>query len=322
MDTEKLFILNEETSEISYAELSENDLLSSKHYVEITRHLQEIHQLFLITKYNISCLQERYLLMNSGDVYYDGKAADSENDFIAINAHITSIISSGKTLADAMECYINTNSDIEKTFKDEYLNYYHHIYDSSFAYRFLIRLRDFSQHGHLPVSSERNNYYFDLKQIAEKPHFNHNQALLEQMSHAIDEIIDVYKDTPMLCLTKTVAEFVAKLFTIYNKFWKCTESELISSYLKFQSIIKTYPENIITASSFLNGLFVYDVENGMAQTVHTKDNPQKMFKKFKSEANAVYNEYRDAFEQLIQNTLWIRCVDKERIEIGVGTLSE
>lgn len=322
MDTEKLFILNEETSEISYTELSENDLLCSKHHVEITRHLQEIHQLFLITKYNISCLQEKYMLMNSGDVFCNEKAADSENDFIAINAHITSIISSGKTLVDSMECYIKTNSDIEKNSKDEYLNYYHNIYDSSFAYRFLIRLRDFSQHGHLPVSSERNNYYFDLKQIAEKPHFNHNQALLEQMSQAIDEIMDVYRDTPTLCLTKTIAEFIANLFSLYNKFWDCIKSELIASHLKFKSVIKTYPENVITTSGFLKGFFVYDLENGDAHAVHTKDNPQKMIKKFKIEASNVCNEYRDAFEQLMQNTLWIRCVDKKRIEIGVGTLSE
>ena len=56
------------------------------------------------------------------------------------------------------------------------------IYDKKFSYRLLIRLRDFSRHGHLPVYiSEDNKCSFDLDQILYTPHFNLNKKIKEEM---------------------------------------------------------------------------------------------------------------------------------------------
>lgn len=112
MDTERMYLADNSFA-LTAEELTPEDLESAKHFVETTRHLQEIHSLFSVFKFNIDVLQEEYVLMNSGKVFCDEKPANNAQDYIAINAYITNIISAGKTLADSMECYVKSNSRID-----------------------------------------------------------------------------------------------------------------------------------------------------------------------------------------------------------------
>lgn len=147
MDTEKMF-LTDDGFNLVYEELAEEDLKTARHFIETTRHMQEIHQLFQILKKDIDNLQNEYVLKNNGNVFREQNPANSEADYISVNSHIINIISAGRTLVESMECYIENNSDVGDV-KQKYLDFYHNTYDSSFAYRLLIRLRDYSQHGHL-----------------------------------------------------------------------------------------------------------------------------------------------------------------------------
>ena len=80
MDTERMFLTDEGFS-LTYEELLENDLEVARHFIEVTRHLQEIHYLFLIFINNIDKLQKEYVLMNNGDVFYRERAANDESDY-------------------------------------------------------------------------------------------------------------------------------------------------------------------------------------------------------------------------------------------------
>lgn len=310
--------LTDENFNLVYKELSENDLDTARHFIETTRHLQEIHHLFLIFKKDIDNLQKEYALMNNGDVFSGQNPAENEDDYIAINAYTISIISAGRTLVESMECYINNNTSIDDNAKQRYLDFYHKTYDSSFAYRLLIRLRDYSQHGHLPVSSMRNNYYFDLIQIIDKPHYNHNKTFENQMKNIIDEILTKYHDTPTIALTETLAEFVVKLFSIYKMFWHQTENELNETYNRFQNVISAYPDNIITQRDCFTGLFVYDIVGSNAHVVNPEDNAQEAFTKFKNEAEVLYNEYNEAYKEVLSGNLYISYSENQLV-VGTGT---
>lgn len=310
--------LTDETFNLVCEELSENDLKIARHYVEITRHLQETHHLFLIFKNDIDNLQKEYVLENTGNVFCGQNPAENEDDYIAINAYTISIISAGRTLVESMECYIKNNTNIDDTAKQRYLDFYHKTYDSSFAYRLLIRLRDYSQHGHLPVSSMRNNYYFDLIQIVDKPHYNHNKTFENQMKNIIDEILTKYHDTPTIALTETLAEFVVKLLSIYKMFWYQTEDELNEAYNMFQNVISDYSDNIITQEDCLSGLFVYDIVGSNAHVVNSEDNVHEAFIKFKNEAEALYNEYNEAYKEVLSGNLYISYSEKQLV-VGTGT---
>lgn len=315
MDTEKMF-LTDDGFNLVCGDLAEEDLKTARHFIEITRHMQEIHQLFLIFKKDIDDLQSEYVLKNNGNVFREQNPANSGADYISVNSHIINIISAGRTLVESMECYIENNSDIGDV-KQKYLDFYHNTYDSSFAYRLLIRLRDYSQHGHLPVSSMGNNYFFDLIQIANKPHYNHNKKFEMQMKSAIDEILEKYHNTPTISLTETLAEFVVMLIAIYKMFWYQTEKELTETSAKFQTVVSGYPDNIIKEREGLNELFIYDVVAGNAHVVDPNYKIDEMVIKFKKEAESNFDEYAKAYKEVLNGNLYINYSDG-RIEIEPG----
>lgn len=316
MDTERIYRTHDELEEIAFAELDCNDLKAVRDYVEITRHLQEIHSLFLIFKFQIELMQKEYILMNDGKVFFNEHPANREEDYIAINAYVTNIISAGKTLVEAMDCFINMDyPPCDSGYKQEYLDYYHGIYDSSFAYRFMIRLRDYAQHGHLPVDNEKNSFCFNLINILKKPHYNQNKTLQKQMTQVADEVMDVYDDIPTLSLTLTLAEFVSKLLFIYQRFWTAVEESLLEAQKNSQEVLGKYPENIMNASAVFPGCFIYEVIDGWAHAINIADDSISMFSQFKIEAQDICDEYATAWSELTKETLKIRCVDKKRIEI-------
>lgn len=315
MDTEKMF-LTDNGFNLVCEELADEDLKTARHFIEITRHMQEIHQLFLIFKKDIDNLQNEYVLKNNGNVFRKQNPANSGADYISVNSHIINIISAGRTLVESMECYIKNNSDIGDE-KQKYLDFYHGTYDSSFAYRLLIRLRDYSQHGHLPVSFMGNNYFFDLIQIANKPHYNHNKTFETQMKSIIDEILEKYHNTPTISLTETLAEYVVKLLAIYKMFWYQTEKELTEACTKFQTVVSCYPDNIIKEQEGLDGLFIYDVVDGNAHVVDPNDKPDEMVVRFKKEAEDNFDEYSEAYKEVLDGNLYIKLSDG-RIDVEPG----
>lgn len=126
MDTEKMFLTDDGFNLVCEG-LAEEDLKTARHFIEITRHMQEIHQLFLIFKKDIDNLQSEYVLKNNGNVFCDERPASSGADYISVNSHIINIISAGRTLVESMECYIKNNSGIGDE-KQKYLEFYHGIF--------------------------------------------------------------------------------------------------------------------------------------------------------------------------------------------------
>lgn len=300
MDTEKTYRTHGQMGDLAIVELAADDLESFKRHVEITRHLQEIHSLFSIFKFQIDILQKEYILKSDGSVFTNQNAADREEDYIAINAYSINIISAGKTLVQSMESFFKMDYfSPDDQLKKEYLENYHKIYDHSFAYRLMIRLRDYAQHGHLPIDNEGNNYHINLDTILRKPHYNHNKTMAYEMKKIADEISDTYDDTPTFSLTRTLAEFVSKLSLLYERFWDIAENTLLKSQKRAQDIIKKYPENIINASETFPGFFIYDEEpEGWIHAVSCADDPEAMYHRFKNEARKTCDEYTAAWHEL------------------------
>lgn len=235
MDTEKTYCIGKAPMEMAYTELESYDLASMELYVDHIRHLQEIHHLFLILMYQIEQIQRNYTFMSNGNVFRGQFPADKEDDYIAINAHIINITSSGKTMIESMNNFANLNYLSDEN-KHSYLAMVSKLYDTVFSYKLLIRLRDYSQHGHLPVSSEGNTYYFDFVNILGKPHFNHNKAVKNQMEDAISTCKNLLDDTPRLSLTRTLAEFVATILRIYQNFWMFAECTMLETTEKSRTL--------------------------------------------------------------------------------------
>ena len=165
-------------------------------FIDITRHIQEIEQLFRIFRVNIKILLNFYRLGNNDEISknYDFDLEDTD-DYI-INFLVINYISSAKTLKESIENFmkqfVGETNEINIKYNNECLN---KLYDDVFAYRLLLRLRDFTQHGHLIVSRDyQNKYYFDIEQILSTPHFNINKKLKNEMKNIRQEIYEKYGD--------------------------------------------------------------------------------------------------------------------------------
>lgn len=316
MDTEKTFMLHNQGPDLLFSALCPDELTIAKEHVEITRHLQEIHQLYLMFQYALDCIDSKYTLMSNGKVLKNNDPANTEADFIAINAMVNNLISAGRTLVESMECYVSENYPKDDSDRKEYMDFYHKTYDISFPYRFLIRMRDYSQHGHLPVNQDGEWYGFDLYQVLNKPHFKHNGLIKQQLDNAVKEVMDVYGDIPRLSLAMTLAEFTANLLAIYHQFWVSVEPMLLASEKKFKELIANHPENVNVVGEEKVSLFIYDVEiDGLAHMVFTDDDSSQMLSNFKTVAKAAADRYMNSWDQLKRGTLAVRVVDKKQIEI-------
>lgn len=316
MDTEKTFVLRDQNVEFSAAELSPDEVELSKNYVELTRHLQEIRHLYLMFQYGLDCIDSKYILMSNGKLLKNNEPAITEADFIAINAMVNNLISAGRTLVESMECYVSENYPKENSDRKGYMDFYHKTYDGSFPYRFLIRMRDYSQHGHLPVNQYGEWYGFDLYQVLKKPHYKHNGMIKQQLENVVKEAMDIYGDIPRLSLAMTLAEFTAYLLAIYHQFWVAVEPAMTASEKKFKELIANHPENVNVVGDENVSLFIYDIDaDGLAHMVFVDDDVSQMVSMFKIEAKEVADRYMNSWHQLKQGTLIFRIVDKKQIEI-------
>ena len=169
--------------EITSFSLDELNLIES--YLEIGRCFTEICQLFDMFRFNLLNMKH-YFTLNCNDTTKRNLDFES-SDIIAINALVTNYLSSAKTLTDSIEVFIKekmSKCDHEK-FKKEHIS---KEYDDCFSYRFLYFLRNYSQHGHPPVSLATDRLSFDIGQISKTPNFNFSLKEKNMLDNIKNEI--------------------------------------------------------------------------------------------------------------------------------------
>lgn len=128
--------------------------------------------------------------MSSGQVIRNNHPATTDEDYIAVNAFVINWISAARTLTALMENCIKGNFAKDDPKYQVYMQNYHDLYDHCFSYRLLIRLRNYAQHGHLPVSQEGDWYGFDLYKILKKSHYLHNAQVKRELEDVVALVLD------------------------------------------------------------------------------------------------------------------------------------
>lgn len=115
-------------------------------YLDMTYHVQELDQLYRMMLYNLEKIFRDYDLLFDDRVYtYNGQ----EVDVLQLNALIGNAISSARTLIESVEVFDKAYIDSDGTFKTYYIS---KAYDKWMAYRMVDFLRNYMQHGHVPIS--------------------------------------------------------------------------------------------------------------------------------------------------------------------------
>ena len=268
MDTEEYIAYSKEIEEIidkiSYLEGDLEELAFVIEYVELTRCLQEIYQWYQILRFNLKKLKNELIL---GDV-------------IAVNTYMIGLLSAGKCFIDIIKmcmknCY-GEDSDEYKIFIKDYIE---GEYDNCFSYRFLTRLRNFSQHCHIPVSYQNNLLSFDLVQIYNTPHYNFNKKLEAEVKLIMEDIRINDNEMIKLAIEPTVSSYICSVYKIFKFFLNCISKGLNSIHTNILNTIKENPELINhTEKKEYEGMLFYRIVDSyeILHAVDITEDPLKL----------------------------------------------
>lgn len=278
------------------AELTDNELNTINDFISLTRDAQETKQLFDVFYFNLLCLRNSFILYAGDTVESLPSCPEYNSENIAVNALVINLISSAKTLA---ECLRNTAIrwfEKDKENNDAFNVYVSSVYDESIVYRMLMNLRDFAQHGNLPVSQKEGRYSFDLYQILNTPHFNLNKQVKEDMNDFLSKF-EPSEEIACLALTITIADFTVKVIDIYRKFLTHIKENISLSYDKVQQMIKANPSIVCRTHESLNGFVIYYIDDE-CHAFNPTDNPNMLIDEYDKYTMYIYENEKNALDDL------------------------
>lgn len=303
MSTEEYFYsknINIDMGKIRVPKFSKEEIEVIEKFIEFTRHLQEIDELFHIFQINLHDILLHYELYNDDRIIRKIDIKNEEKDIIIINALTINYISAAKTFTDSIEAFLTVNFGEEQfnNFKKDCLS---KIYDEKFSYRLLIRLRDYAQHGHLPVyMSSDKRCSFDLQQILNTPHFHTNSKLKNEMIELSEEIHNKFGDNPRIAFTRSLSEFQLSVLEIYKSFIKFIKEGLRNLKIELDNLIKKRPDIINISNDVFNGFIFYKNENGFIHCFNPKDNPIKMINNIKNQLEKLSKKEEAEYQKIIE----------------------
>ena len=273
----KIFLKDlDEKDEPIMSNLSVEDKELFTSYVEITRHFIELNRLFQMFESNLGLLLTCYTI-NTDDSIVRNNFNGLGEDYILINTLTTNYVSSSKTLTESIETFMKIYLS-EQNFDKFKRNVLSKVYDESFSYRFLLLIRNFSQHGHLPVNIYNQKAYFDLDKISSMRHFNISGKKKSEIEKIRENIIAEFGNFPHISFLYTIAEFNLKTIEVYLNFLDLAKDILKFSQDKTKTLLNKKPELIFhNGNSIFNGYVFYDFDGERFHCFNPKDNILKTF---------------------------------------------
>lgn len=285
MDTTRLFRYTSDTAKILNGvpciEGTREDLSSIIDYIEFTSHLQEIHQLYQIYKYDLESV--RKVLANP--------------TFININATTIALLSAGYNLVNSIEVFFKEYF-LEEEYNDFKTNIIKNEYDISFIYRLFCILRNYSQHCHIPVSCFEEDVCFDLYQIKNTLHFDNK--IEEEIDIIIEQVIEKTNGTPQLAFEPSICSYCCSLLLIYSSFLERVEERLIEYKKKCFDIFEGQSELFNHGIKELDGFVFYRISEE-TEAVHgfdTNDEPEELLRDHTLEVKADLEKENNLMKKL------------------------
>ena len=183
-------------------------------YLDMTYHVQELDQLYRMMLYNLEKIFRDYDLLFDDRVYtYNGQ----EVDVLQLNALIGNAISSARTLIESVEVFDKAYIDSDGTFKTYYIS---KAYDKWMAYRMVDFLRNYMQHGHVPISYDENKIFLNLTEILDVHHMRINKALRQQYTDVYAQLMEQGAVETRLACVFPLYQYFLLVHKLYLDFWR------------------------------------------------------------------------------------------------------
>lgn len=280
MNKDRFFYFNAEDSEIDLnidlSILSEEESEFFESFVEKTRFFIELSSLYKVFDANFKLLLESFIINTDDSIEYKNGDISEDDLYILINTLTINLIASSKTLIEAIDVYLKAILSIQ-SFDDFREKTSSLIYDKSFAYRFVYQLRNFSQHGHLPVDINKKRASFNLDNILNKPHFTHNKKLKNEMMKHREDIISTFGHNPHISYVYTIADFTYYTIKIYYEFLNYIKDDLKNTQKEVRLKVSKYSTLIV------DKMFYYSFDdNEVLHCFNTNDNTMSLFAEIKN----------------------------------------
>lgn len=274
---------------IPYMDEEVHDILTK--YVSFIEALHDTHQLLQTFDFNLSQFHDCCMVYYNDRIVWKGTKQSLSS--IEINGFLINIISSGKTLVDAIETMLG--AEVSKEFADQFkIDYISKAYDKEFSYRFLYYLRNFSQHGYLPVSQRCDGRFcFDLSQIMAVPHMNVSKSMQESMEKVRHDIVTQFNDMPYITFTNTVYTYTIVVLEIYYNYLKQIEDIVKTQQVNKNTVLEENPELVYHGEGILNNTVIYNMEETTLHFFYAESNLWNLFRDYRKQAKELLKKYKD-----------------------------
>ena len=227
----------EQTDSIDIYQFTEDELKVINEYVDISGKIYDLLDFYQILVYNLEAFKKQYdIFYNDEIIRKDGKMATS----FEVNAHFISISSSARSVMEIIESTLKKLIDGDR-FKEKYIS---KKYDESFSYRIMYFIRNYSQHGHLPITEEEGFYSIDLNVFLTE--MDHNIKGKEKKD--FEEIRDrIYQKgfPPRIACVMTLIQYIADVTEICKEFLLWIKNYFDEIEKKVARIISDIDEGVI-----------------------------------------------------------------------------
>lgn len=229
----------EQNKDICFIELPKEHEILFRSYIEESRHLQEITQLYQMMLFGLDEIFLHYQLnFNDTVVPIGGKYID----VIQLNALLGNAVSAARTLVESMVIYDKAYISKEELFKTNYIS---RTYDEYFTYRFVDFLRNYMQHGHVPVSFDGERIYFQLSEILDVSHMKINANLKIWLKDIEKELIEYGAMDTRLAVVPTLYQYFLLIHTLVLEFFRLVKIYRFEHFREINKVLSEHPEYIV-----------------------------------------------------------------------------
>ncbi|API90128.1 hypothetical protein BKP56_13105 [Marinilactibacillus sp. 15R] len=277
--------------------ISESDKKIFSKYVELTRHIIELDKLFYVFRYNLKNLLDHFTLYTNDLIERLDNDLTEDQYYYQINALTINLISSAKTLTESIEVCMK-NFLPKETFDSFKLRILSKPYDECFSYRFLLHLRNYSQHGHLPVNIHDQRAYFDLDDILSMPHFDLKKSLKEEIRELKVDIYNEFGHLPYISYVHTIAKFNLVITEIYSNYLNEIKPVLMGLNEEKSELLHDTKFQLINLDRSISNTVFYDFDGENYHCFNRNDNSIATYAGMKKEAKKILKKETQYYKEI------------------------
>lgn len=238
MNTRNFVELYLHEMEYSFEKLPPEHETVFRTFIEEERHFQEITQLYQMMLFDLEQIFLNFKLsFNDVVTLVQGE----EMSIVNLNALFRNSISAARSLIDSLDVYDRVYVSEEGYFKSNYIS---RAYDEHFEYRLVDYLRNYYQHGHVPVSFDGLRIYFQMSEILDVSHMKINEKLKQQLNAIQDELMGYGAMDTRVAVVPTLYKYFLLIHTLVYEFFNYLYHHRQERFEQVKNILSFHPEYI------------------------------------------------------------------------------